>query len=114
VINRQWLAPHYPPYWHYHVLHALVILSRMGKVRDARADEALQELERGRLPDGRWKAGGWSWKPPGGPVTPEVLDWGRTGPNEMITLNALRVLRAADRREGTNPGVAHGRLLMYD
>jgi hypothetical protein len=25
----------------------------------------------------------------------EVVDWGRRGPNEMITLNALRVLRDA-------------------
>jgi hypothetical protein len=27
----------------------------------------------------------------------EVVDWGRSGPNEMLTLNALRVLRAAAR-----------------
>jgi hypothetical protein len=27
-----------------------------------------------------------------------VVDWGRRGPNEMITLNALRVLRMAGRR----------------
>jgi len=27
----------------------------------------------------------------------EVVDWGRDGPNEMITLNALRCLRAAGR-----------------
>jgi hypothetical protein len=97
VINRQWLVPHYPPYWHYEILQALVVLSRMGKVRDARADEAINEVERGRLPDGRWQAGGWWWKPGGGSVTPEVVDWGRDGPNEMVTLNALRVLRAANR-----------------
>ena len=30
-------------------------------------------------------------------MTPEVLDWGRSGPNEMITLYALRVLKAAGR-----------------
>ena len=97
VINRQWLAPRYPPYWHYEVLQALVVLSRMGKVCDERASEALDEMERGRLPDGRWQAGGSWWKPGGGSVTPEVVDWGRDGPNEMITLNALRVLRAAGR-----------------
>jgi hypothetical protein len=97
VINRQWLAPRYPPYWHYEVLQALLVLSRMGKLCDARADEALHEMERGRLPDGRWQAGGSWWKPGCGPVTPEVVDWGRNGPNEMITLNALRVLRAAGR-----------------
>jgi hypothetical protein len=27
----------------------------------------------------------------------EVVDWGRSGPNEMLTLNALRVLKAAGR-----------------
>jgi hypothetical protein len=37
-------------------------------------------------------------RPPGtragsGPV--EVVDWGRSGSNEMLTLNALRVLHAA-------------------
>jgi hypothetical protein len=26
-----------------------------------------------------------------------VVDWGRRGPNETITLNALRVLKAAGR-----------------
>jgi len=30
-------------------------------------------------------------------VTAEVVDWGRSGPNEMITVNALRVLKAAGR-----------------
>ncbi len=97
VINRQWLAPRYPPYWHYEILQALVVLSRMGKVCDPRATEALDETERGRLPDGRWQPGGWWWKPGAGSVTPEVVDWGCEGPNEMITLNALRVLRAAGR-----------------
>jgi hypothetical protein len=97
VINRQWLAPRYPPYWHYEVLQALVVLSRMGNAGDKRAGEALDVLERVRLPDGRWQGGGSWWKPGGGSVTPEVVDWGRDGPNEMITLNALRVLRAAGR-----------------
>jgi hypothetical protein len=97
VINRQWLAPRYPPYWHYEVLQALVVLSRMGKVGDERASEGLDEMERARLPDGRWQARGSWWKHGGGSVTPEIVDWGRDGPNEMITLNALRVLRAAGR-----------------
>jgi hypothetical protein len=97
VINKQWLRARYPPYWHYEVLQALLVLSRMGKAQDPRADEALDELERRRLPDGCWQAEGWWWKPGGGSLTPEVVDWGRSGPNEMITLNALRVLRAAGR-----------------
>jgi hypothetical protein len=97
VIHRSWLVPHYPPYWHYDILQALLVLSRMGKASDPRAIDALDELERRRLPDGRWRPGGCWWKPPGSTTAPEAVDWGRSGPNEMITLNALRVLRAAGR-----------------
>ena len=95
MIHRAWLAPHYPPYWHYHILQALLVLSRMGKAGDPRASDALDELQRRRLPDGRWQPGGRCWKPPGSTAPPEVVDWGRSGPNEMITLNALRVLETA-------------------
>jgi hypothetical protein len=98
VIDRRWLALHYPPYWHYDVLQALLILSRLGKAGDPRAGDALELLIRRRRADGRWQPGGCWWRPPGtrtgsGPV--EVVDWGRSGPNEMLTLNALRVLKAA-------------------
>ena len=101
VIDRRWLALHYPPYWHYDVLQALLVLSRLGKAGDPRAGEALELLIRRRRPDGRWQPGGCWWRPPGtragsGPV--EVVDWRRSGPNEMLTLNALRVLKAAASR----------------
>ncbi|MGH9053445.1 MAG: hypothetical protein ACRDWX_10585 [Acidimicrobiia bacterium] len=96
VVHRSWLALHYPPYWHYDLLQALLVLSRMGLAGDPGAAEALEVLERRRLRDGRWRPGGYWWSPPGsvgGNV--EVVDWGRSGPNEMITLNALRVLKSA-------------------
>jgi hypothetical protein len=102
VIHRAWLAPHYPPYWHYDILQALHVLSRMDKAGDPRAGDAHDELERRRLPDGRWQPGGRWWKPPASTVAPEAVDWGRSGPNEMITLNALRALQAAGRL--TPPG----------
>jgi hypothetical protein len=98
VIDRRWLAPRYPPYWRYDVLQALLVLSRMGLAGDPRAADALDVLERRRLPDGRWRPGGCWWRYDGrgsGPL--EVVDWGRDGPNEMITLNTLRCLRAAGR-----------------
>ena len=44
VIDRRWLALHYPPYWHYDVLQALLILSRLGKAGDPRAGDALELL----------------------------------------------------------------------
>jgi hypothetical protein len=97
-IHRAWLVPRYPPYWRYDILQALLILSRMGRAGDPRTADALDELERRRRPGGRWAAGTPWWKPPGsGTLTPEVVDWGRSGPNEMVTLNALRVLHAASR-----------------
>jgi hypothetical protein len=104
VINPRWLDARYPSYWHYDILQALLVLSRMGKAGDPRAGDALDELERRRLPDGRWRAEGQWWKPLGsGSITPEVVDWGPSGqPNQMVTLNALRVLRAAGRLHPRN------------
>ena len=96
-IHRSWLTLHYPPYWHYDVLQALHLLARTGHARDERAADALDVLGERRLPDGRWRAGAYWWQPPGSPRAPEVVDWGRGQPNEMLTLNALRVLRAAGR-----------------
>ena len=94
VIRRDWLALHYPPYWHYDILQALLVLSRMRPTGDPRCSDALAVLQRRRRPDGRWRPGGYWWKPPGtSRGTVEVVDWGRSAPNEMITLNALRILR---------------------
>ncbi len=103
IINPQWLELRYPSYWRYDLLQALLILSRMGKAGDRRASDALDELERRRLPDGRWAADGRWWSPPGSDQSaPEVVDWGEPGQaNEMITLNALRALGAAGRLRGT-------------
>ena len=96
VIDKEWLKLHYPLYYHYDILQALVILSRADKVRDPRCNEALDIIERKQRPDGTWRAEGFYWKPSGA-SNAEVVDWGRRGANEMITLNALRVLKAAGR-----------------
>jgi len=98
VIDRRWLALHYPPYWHYDVLQALLVLSRMGLAGDPRAGDALDVVERLRPPDGRWRPGGSWWRLGGqGSGPAEVVDWGRDGASEMLTLNALRVLRSGGR-----------------
>ena len=98
VINRQWTVLHYPAYWHYDVLAALLVLSRLGLGTDPRLNDALDLVERKRRPDGRWQPGAYWWKGPDGKGGPsDVVDWGRGGPNEMLTLNALRVLKAAGR-----------------
>ncbi len=110
TIEPEWLKLHYPSYWHYDILEGSLTLSRAGKLRDPRAREALDIIALRRRKDGRWQPGGYYWhRPtsrPGGrkskdeywePPSAEVVDWGRGGPNEMITLNAARTLKAAGR-----------------
>ena len=98
VINPEWLKLHYPLYWHYDILQALLILSRLRPLDDPRLQEAIDLVEAKRQPDGCWKAEGFYWVMRGKRTSNvEVVDWGRRGPNEMITLNALRVLKAAGR-----------------
>lgn len=88
---------HYPPYWHYDFLQALHVLRRMGRLHDPRTRDAVELLRAKSLFDGRWRAEKSWWRPPGSKGSNvEVVDWGRSGPSEMITLNALRVLKAAE------------------
>jgi hypothetical protein len=94
-----WLKLHYPVYWHYDILQALRVLSLAGLVNDPRAKEALDIIESKRTKEGYWCAEGFYWHPfkKGKSGSSDVVDWGRKGPNQMITLNALRVLKAANR-----------------
>jgi hypothetical protein len=94
-IKESFVTIHSPPYWHYDFFQALVVLARMGLADDPRAADGLELLEERRRQDGRWQAGGRWWKAPGSKgANVEAVDWG-SGPNELLTLNALRVLRAA-------------------
>src|SRR5438105_1233018 len=92
VINREFLKLHYPPYWHCDILQALLILSRRGSLDDARCLDALDALEAARRADGTWEPSGHRYWLRQGPerVNGDAVDWGREGPNEMLTLNALR------------------------
>ena len=56
-IHPGWLVAHYPPYWHYEVPQALLILSRAGKVDDPRTADALDILVGLQHPDGCWHKG---------------------------------------------------------
>jgi len=106
IVNPELTKLHYPPYWHCDVLQALHVLSLAEKLDDERAKEALDLLASKRRDDGCWHAEGYYWRPrlatslkDGARITTgvEIVDWGRGGPNEMISLNALRVLKAAGR-----------------
>jgi hypothetical protein len=103
VIDQRWLKLGYPNYWHYDILAVLMLLARIGRINDPRAYEALDLLERKRRPDDLWAADRQWWTPPESRFAHqhEVVDWGRAHqPSEMITLNALRILRAAGRVPG--------------
>jgi hypothetical protein len=97
VLHPSFLRLRYPPYWHYNVLAGLVVLTDAGLVGDPRAAEALDVVEAKRLPDGRFRVEGAWWASVDGTRYPAAVAWGRSGPNEMVTLDALRVLRAAGR-----------------
>jgi hypothetical protein len=100
VINQRWLKLGYPSYWHYDILAVLTLLARISRIDDPRAHDALDLLERKRRPDGLWAADRQWWTPPESRFAHQhaVVDWGLAHqPNEMITLNALRILRAAGR-----------------
>ncbi len=111
IIDGEWLKLRYPSYWHYNYLEAMRVISLAGKAGDPRMSEALDMLESARCKDGCWHAQGCYWRPAKSHAPPgsaagaciEVVDWGREGPNEMITLNALRVLRAAGRAVFRSP-----------
>jgi hypothetical protein len=85
----------FPAYWHYDILDGLLVLARIGRIDDPRAADALAELQARRLPDGRWRAAGRWWRPPGARTAAEVVDWGKDDiGNRLVTLRALMVLRS--------------------
>ena len=97
-INDEWLTPHWPPYWHYDSLQALVVLARMGRAADPRAADAIGELHARRHTDGRWHGSKKYWNPPtpGGRRAAEAIDWSKDDLGDrMTTLRAMTVLRAA-------------------
>jgi len=101
-IKAGWLVPHYPPYWHYDAPQALLVLSRMGLAADPRASDAVDILVSRRRADGTWRAGPSWWSAPGrAQSNVEIVDWGATLPHQMVTLNALRILEAARRPNGS-------------
>ncbi|CAN5383717.1 hypothetical protein BH09PLA1_BH09PLA1_23370 [soil metagenome] len=103
VIHPEFVALHYPLYWHYDFLAGLKVLAEMDLLGDTRCDEALNLLESKRLPDGSWPATrrcySVSSKQKHGA---DFVDWGGTGScktNEWITADALFVLHRAGRLE---------------
>lgn len=101
VIHKEFVALHYPLYWHYDFLHGLKAMVQIGRIRDPRCADALELLEKKRLPDGGWPAEKRYYKvsPKAMVANSDYVDWGGTAAkrmNEWVTVDALAVLRAAD------------------
>jgi hypothetical protein len=93
TINEDWLTPHWPPYWHYDVLQAMVVLHRMGLTGDQRTSDARDALVGRRRSDGRWHASLRWWRPPGSKRAPEAVDWrADDAADRIVTLRCLTVL----------------------
>jgi hypothetical protein len=103
IIHPDMIKLHYPVYWHCDILQELIVLSRAGKLNDPRTREALDIIQKKRHSDGLWYPEEYFWNIKRKTSTKanmsniEVVDWGRKGPSELITLNALRVLKSSGR-----------------
>ena len=68
----------------------------MDKLDDPRTEDAIELVLDAQRDDGRWNKGPSWWRKPGSAgANVEVVDWGGRGPSEMVTLNSLRILKAA-------------------
>jgi hypothetical protein len=95
--HQSMLKLHFPAYWHYDLLAGLRTLAASGAISDVRTGDALDLLEEHRRADGTWRTQGRWWKKPGSSGSNvEVVDWGDTA-NELLTEQAVGVLRAAGR-----------------
>jgi hypothetical protein len=96
--DPRWIGLAWPPYYAYDVLWGLTILQRAGALPDKRATDAVTYLRGRQLSDGTWADDGmWPWRvadmrhPDRDPAR-----WPRSQSSEIVTLNALRALRAAE------------------
>ena len=94
VGSPKWLELRYPPYWRYDIVQGMLMLDRAGALPDRRATDAAAWLREQQRENGRWQLiGSPMWKQGGG-MYREPARWERSGASQMLTLNALRVLRA--------------------
>ncbi len=114
VIDLCFIALHYPYFWRYTIVHALVGMSEQGLAGDPRCADALDLLESKRLPDGGFAAERKYYRVARGAVAGgtglSAVDWGPAGQsgrramNELLTADALGVLRHAGREIAPSRG----------
>jgi hypothetical protein len=91
---ERWVKPVYPHYWHYDVLYGLTTLWRAGALPDRRAVDALALIRSLQGEDGRWRNRRAAYVRGSGRLYRDPANWERSGPSQMLTLNALRVLKS--------------------
>ncbi len=101
VIRNDFVALHYPCYWHYDILFGLKVMAEAGFIGDERCGDALELLESKQLLDGGFPAEKRYYQ-----VTEKrksgrsLVNWGGTGKkhlNEFVTADALYVLKESGR-----------------
>ena len=102
VINPAFMELHYPCYWHYDILFALIVFSETGQISDERCREALDLLENKRLPDGGFPAEHRYYRHTSAMVPSQrsLVDWGGVSGrrlNPWVSARAAVVLHAAGR-----------------
>ncbi len=105
IIADDFVALHYPCYWHYDILFGLKVMAEAGFIHDERCQQALDVLEAKRLPDGGFSAEKVYYRVTDKPISGRSrVSWGgisRTRLNEFVTADALYVLKAAGRLPAT-------------
>ncbi|TES92419.1 MAG: hypothetical protein E3J88_01085 [Anaerolineales bacterium] len=101
IMNHNFVALHYPCYWHYDILFGLKVMAEAGLILDERCSDALDLLESKQLPDGGFPAGKKYYQVTDKRVSGRSLvDWGGTSKkhmNEWVTVDAIYVLKEAGR-----------------
>jgi hypothetical protein len=106
TMTPDFVALHYPHYWHYDALAGLTAMAEVGRIRDPRCTDALDLLEAKRLPDGGWPADKRYYavnRANAMRSNADSVSWGgasRSRLNEWVTVEALTVLQAAGRLRG--------------
>lgn len=109
VMREEFVALHYPCYWHYDILFGLKVMAEAGFIGDGRCEEALALLAAKRRPDGGFAAEGKYYRVSQRAGSGRSLvGWGSTGrqTNEFVTVQALSVFKAYERwmrRRGRTP-----------
>jgi len=101
VMDPNFLQIHYPYFWYYSILAGLVVMAEAGYIQDPRCSDALDWLESKRLTDGGFPLEKRHHQMAGTMIANGTFaDWGpggQTRHNEFVTVEALAVLRAANR-----------------